>query len=735
MEFVYSNLDTGKDVQFKVDDSKKIIAIYGKNGVGKTTFSIADVWDKKYVFNEIFVRQNIYVTNDSGVKATSANNKNLSLLFIGDKIVKLQNQKEFLDESKKVFGIKHKEHLLEIKKKFKVRIEDEYIETIINEYKETIDKLDPFVTFDNLVTSITDEIVIDSVIKTEELFKQEMTVYDSQDKLQAFIKYIQSNTVLNSIILDDNNLDKYYELLNSIEKLKKLLEHKKNIDDYLRERNVSITPTQKFIDELIKMQSTNDNCVICGMKNRKTEVSRWKKLLSNEFHKEKNKVRKLYQEVIETIKNVKIIQPNIETEIPNTIQFLTNIESEVQDILRKLEKDDLDIDSTLELCEFEQITKDTADLKRDLVIYIIAQKKQEIIGSVYQLHNTSEKINEIKSELNKNMEKQKNSIMSDVNEILSKMQIERRIKVELNRSGGNYKYKYSIDGKQVDTLSEGQRHKLALAFFIASIKLQGLKDKTVILDDPVISLDELGYHVLKQLVIDLRILEESLRVIVLTHNIFYLYIQLSNIFHNDVVYPLTAFYRMNSDEVREYDMDVLRLDDIALFKKCFDMIDSEDRLLILSGIAPKILRHMLDFKIRLKGLMFNDKPVEDIESLDLNEEDNECLRNVNKNINKWSKKLSKYNSKKALEIIEQFQLGITILGFGEYLTQSDIDNVRGYVGTKNIQDDLSGGDIYFDMIDAVNDVLYRGDLPELRDYISHPRQQITKQITSLSSDF
>ena len=52
--------------------------------------------------------------------------------------------------------------------------------------------------------------------------------------------------------------------------------------------------------------------------------------------------------------------------------------------------------------------------------------------------------------------------------------------------------------KTIETLSEGQLHKLALAFFITSIKKQGLEDKTIVLDDPVVCLDELGYHVLKK---------------------------------------------------------------------------------------------------------------------------------------------------------------------------------------------------------------------------------------------
>ena len=164
MEFVYKNLGSKCDVSFNADDKKKIVAIYGKNGTGKTTFSVNPVWDKKYVFNEIFVRENIYVSTDAGVSTSSDNKKNLSGLFIGSDIITIQKNIESLLINKKEFKQKIDQHIADIKNNFQNVISTPVIEKIVAELSKYISSLEPATTYNNLDKSISDFEVVEDTL-------------------------------------------------------------------------------------------------------------------------------------------------------------------------------------------------------------------------------------------------------------------------------------------------------------------------------------------------------------------------------------------------------------------------------------------------------------------------------------------------------------------------------------------------------------------------------------------
>ena len=90
------------------------------------------------------------------------------------------------------------------------------------------------------------------------------------------------------------------------------------------------------------------------------------------------------------------------------------------------------------------------------------------------------------------------SEFGNLEELSKELGLEKEITVDIDRLGGKVKYSLNVVNNNLSKLSDGQKHKLALAIFLNSIKDEDLKDKIVVFDDPVVSLDELGYHFFKQ---------------------------------------------------------------------------------------------------------------------------------------------------------------------------------------------------------------------------------------------
>lgn len=734
MEFVYKNLENGKLIKFSVIDDKKIIAIYGKNGVGKTTFSTNKIWDKKYVFNEIFIRENIYISTDAGISTSTDNKKNLSSLFIGDDIVLLQQDKERLDKSKKRYKETEDTILDKIVGNFEVRISTSFVREIAQKYLPQIKSLDPFTQLEEVESKVP-EIIVAAAIKSDTEFADQVRLFNKQEKLQSFLEIISKNSILSSLILKSDKLIEYGKLFAKVKELRKKLESKKKVDEFLVERSISTNPDVVLITKILDIQADNPNCFLCGSKDQKNGIHKWRDFVANEYNTERQKIIGDFCSLKSCIDDVMKFKKTIEEEIPKTVMFLECMNAEIDETISKIASDNLNVSSSLSPVEFENITKDSQTLKVNLIEYCIGKHAKTLVASIFQAENIDKKIATIKESLDKKMTAQTSSIVTEINTLLGQMQISKRILILLDKSAGNYKYKFTVDGREIDTLSDGQRHNLALAFFLISIKKSGLVDKTVVLDDPVVCLDEFGYHVLRNNIIGLRMAEPSLRVVILTHNIYYLYVQLSNIFESDEIKPITSFYRMSSTAVTEYDINILRIDDFTLFKNCTQKIHNEDDLLVVSGIICKMFRQFVDLKLRLKGVMFKDKPSEDIKALSLTEIEEQNLLDINRKITDITKDICNYNVNEATNLFKLLFKALKILNFDDFLEESVIIRLSQFTGTKTISDSLNIQDIYFDMIDAVNDIFYRNAYPELRNYLAHPRQQITKQITSISNDY
>ncbi len=209
---------------------------------------------------------------------------------------------------------------------------------------------------------------------------------------------------------------------------------------------------------------------------------------------------------------------------------------------------------------------------------------------------------------------------------------------------------------------------------------------------------------------------------------------MSNIFEREDIKAQTKFYRMTDIQLKELDINILRLDDITLFKKCLSQINSEEELLILGGLTNKIFRYFLDLELRYQGISSTSNPRNEIDLLDIEESKKVELRKVNSFLNGNSKLTRNPSSSVILDCFKELKNALEIFGRKNYILDSDIIRIEKFVTNKKFSFLMESSNILFDFVKAANKILHTEEHKEIKNYLAHPRQQITKQVTSISND-
>lgn len=725
MEVTFRNYETNKDITLKSE--KSLLVIYGKNGSGKTTLSRNNYFDERYVFNEDFVFLNVYNINETGASQTASTKENFSGLWLGEDIVKIRKDiSNILELEKQIKTDFQKEQTILLdyfnKNKISVNMQDKISELYDKNFclilKEYDDQKEKHISSIKYSTDIEDE----------DVFTEKLTYYRKNDIYNMLVSKIKNNTLLSELIFSEEK-----EYIDNINKKMNLLKEQKRIIDETEKifKDESIDNDLKLkIQEWYEIHKDKNKCIFCGNNNIKDAMEKWKKVFLNEYIDCKNKLIKelnsdlKYCESLVNEKQFAEVDKDIIKTILKLIEFLKKYIGDIEE--NKFSYFEFRVDFVKkEIVELH-------DLINNLVNFTL-NKKKDILSFYYNSQLFIDKLKKEKLELTDKLMDEKGIIIADsINKKFEKFGLNKNIKITVDRRSTPHKFTYSIENhNNINELSDGQKHKLALAIFMNYLEENDLTDKIVVIDDPVVSLDISSYILFKQYLLNDLInnkFKDSTNLILLTHDITYLYIQLSNIFENQHMRNITQVFKLSGVKIEDIPLDFIKTDDITLFREALDNLTNLTELRILNAIVVKIFRIEIDLKLRFFGQSITDEI--GIEKLPIDEEKKKMIHDYNKHIVKTSRRDHPTD-----DDIQQSLLYLkdtsNILGFNDFITEGHIENINNII-TEQIDGPINYE--LFNIIDSVKNFLKSNANGEFKNYIEHTRNSYTRNLIGLGLD-
>lgn len=727
MEISFTNKDTKKEIAFTTD--KNLIAIYGKNGVGKTTLSRIEDFEKKYVFNEDFIYSNVYNISEKGFSQSATTKENFSGLWLGEDIVKLRLEISEIQELEK--EINQCSQVLKNQNILDINSHGINLTDINFDYDKHIEALKN----DNFV--LPEQSINEAVIAYNAVNNFQTSIQDDQELLDKttylknnsifndLICKIQQSKILNAVILKNNTI----ELENINEKIKLLKTNSEIIDEteniFIKEK-IDENLKNK-IQDWYKIHENKKCCIFCGNNEIENALDKWKKVFKNDYIVEKNNLIKNIKTEIELCD--KIVNEELYSNIDKDV--IAYIKS-ISDTL-KISKENIDKNIYVEL-KFINIPKEIKtievnELSKQIINYLLNKKLKEI--EFYynaKLVIAERKMNKT-DELDKLMDVEGDKIAKNINDVFEKLGLNKNINIKVDKHSVPHKFTYNIENhSNISELSDGQKHKLALAIFINSIIDTNLKGKVIVIDDPVVSLDISSYILFKQFLIHdlIKNFADDTKLLLLTHDITYLYIQLSNIFDDKNMRDITVVYKLSGDKIEEIPIDYIKTDDISLFKLALTHCSNISELKVLNSIAVKIFRIIIDIRLRFYGI--SDTTEVGVQLLPISKEKINQLQKYSNHLSKVSRE---HNPKVAdiLLSIKYIKETTEMLGLNDYITDADLNKISEIIKenkTDEIKDEL------FIMIKEISDFLTKTTNKEMKGYVEHTRVSYTRNLIGLS---
>lgn len=725
MELEFFNYDTNKKISFETN--KHLIAIYGKNGSGKTTLSRIDLFERKYVFNEDFIYSNVFNVSEKGFTQTATTKENFSGLWLGENIVKIRKEISKLKDQEKEI----KDNLQEIEKK--------YIQFFSNS-GITFDFNQKIKDFKNENFSLNNEKIgiqaskyvainlLETDIKNKDELKEKIVYFKKNELYNNLIFKIQKNNLLNELLLKENN--NYINTLNDRIKLlqvnKKVLEKTENIfkvEDITEE-------IKGKIHEWYLIHEKKDHCIFCGNTNIKDALDKWKSIFTNENIKEKqNIIKEIDNNIDECLKiSSEKMYESVDKDIIEYINSITDRLKNAKSLIEKGIYNPINFELTIKNIKIIEI--------KDLIDNIINYSLNQSLNSIEfyynaQLYNESLRKNKT-DELDRLMDTEGDIIAKNINDTFKDLGLNKNINVSVDKHSIPHKFAYSIKNhKDVNELSDGQKHKLALAIFINSIMNDDLTNKVIVIDDPVVSLDISSYILFKQFLISKLIkakFKDTTKLILLTHDITYLYIQLSNIFNDTTMKDDTVVYKLSSDKIVEIPLDFIKTDDISLFKLALSKCSNIMELKILNTITNKIFRIIIDIRLRFYGI--SDTSEVGHQLLPIDKQKKEMLQMYSNHLSK----VSRENNPTLDDIYNSFlyiKSTAELFGINDFISEKDLNNIKNIIHT-NLEGNIT--DEIFNVINSISVFLKKTTNKEMKGYVEHTRNSYTRNLIGLSLD-
>ncbi|MEG1850594.1 MAG: AAA family ATPase [Bacilli bacterium] len=736
-KYSFIHPETGKEISFETD--KKNIIIYGKNGSGKTTLTRSKNFDKKYVFNEDFVNKNVYVVGIDGAKTDTDTKSGFSSLWIGEDIVKIKKEiehhaklKSECLENKKVITKQIDENII-----FSGVVISQNIQIKLQSYEDSsfvFNSTKPYSLAKSEHNCIHTFI---SKITSKEELKEKIDVVKNNISIKDLINILNKNTFLKSIFNDkikkeiDNlnlRIENLKEKKNSVEQIKKFL-ISKDIDYKLLEK----------MNPIIEIQKKYKKCVICNNENISDKITEWDNILKNTYIAEQQKLKNEFDSISIFIERSVFLNKERYTIVaPKIIE-------ELEELNNIFKRQSIDISNNnyekinYELVDFDNLFMEVKDLIDDIENYVIINMKQELLFDIIYNKKIDKIIEAFNDNLMKSLGLNAKKYEEEINKVLEELGLSKALELKTDkRSTNDCKYDFKIVGhSKINELSDGQKHKLALAIFLSNILKENFNNKIIVIDDPVVAMDAGTYHYFKKFVLQKLAVKrdedgKTGKIILLTHNIHYLYVQISNLIENEEARKDTIIYKLSKIGIEEVPLSILNMDDLVLFKTAITTISNISEIMLVRCLIIKIFRCLIDLKLRFKGIISAGNPASEIAKLDLDKKKSNDLSVINKTINSLMKKKITTVSE-VYQCLELLKNSSNILGYDELIVDEELNNIKDI-----IDNDIKGDPAspVFDILQKVEKILFcsKPQYNYFVNYIEHPRNWFTKNLTALDLD-
>lgn len=726
MQIKFEHPETKVEYQIKTD--KKFILVYGKNGSGKTTLTRNTSFNKKLVFNEDFVNENIYTISESGAILSSDNKKNFSKLWIGSDIVSKSKEVEEFNES-----IKYNKGVLD---QLKGIVSDEMNKASVDATLQ----LDEFVKpdfeivmkdFEDKEADFNSELRKETTIKDDAELDQHITSIKNDKLLSMLHEKIKNSILLNDLFFCNGSIKTIENINNSISEIAEFRTILIKIDQELKQKNIGSEEVRNQIELWVKLHEDRNSCLFCGNTDISQSLNDWKQTLKSE---EMNKKTELINQIDKYISDCNGILSEKESyyEIDkDTIDAVISI----NDILISKRKEYINNTFTKLVISMDGISSELKGISEITIAiknYIINKHINKLVFYVSNDKKLVERREELKIELGDAMDKNGKKYADGINDTLSDLGLNKAVDFTVNKRTTPYTYEFKlVENRALKTLSDGQKHKLALAMFLFSLKEKEYKDQIIVIDDPVVSLDVLSYHQVKTFFIKNLIStfkdNGDVKLIILTHNINYLYVQLSNVFDDIHMNSITEVYRLGTKKIDKVSLDLLKTDDITLFKILVAQLQGMNGFRLLPCIILKIFRLMIDIRLRFNGTSSTEGV--GIKSLNMLETTKAELQNYSNYLSKSFKGDKVQDDQTILEAMHILKKSAEFLGFGELLNDAEVKKIEDIVKVNDTSDILDHP--CFDIVQQVNDFFISSNDHDLKDYVRHPRNTFTKNMVTL----
>ena len=729
-QIVFKNPET--DVNLTLDLDKEFIVVFGKNGAGKTTIS-RHAPDQDCVFNTDFIHRNIYVETSNGAADNADTKEAFSGLWVGETIVKLKKELENL-KMQNAEIVKLKTSLsTSILKTFSEKGVPPINCSEIDKSLETISFVKSSEKSDaEIIKEYKGKLILKSSILDEDGLQQAITRLKNNELLQLLIKELKSNAFLNEIFLTNNSEEKdvFSKHLKTYDGIFKDL---KTYDEAFKSKDKR--KEEQWIKDAIELHETADHCYFCDGTNVKDALKKWKSITEAKLKEEVNSIIKYINNIEKTIENILKHKDSMIKIANKSVQTLEKLYRYLNIIDEKISlRDEIKEDIIFPAIEKDELVTEENELLKNVQSYMFKKYSDEYEILFLLLKDYSSKIKNKDSEIEKEMNLNAESITKSIDSHLEDLDFDKELKITVDKRGNEKKYKFGFinSSTKISTLSDGQKHKLALAIFFARIENLDLTNKVVVLDDPIVTLDYRSYHAVKRKIIKLRAEKKPSCVLLLTCNIDYLYVQLTNLFNKPDITD-TKMIHLTSKSITEVDYNIINYDDLSLYQNSLLQMTNASEFNLAASLNVRIYRMFLDLYLRIHGYPSNGNPKNEILSITgIDEETRKHLLDNNLYIEEFCRKTSALNYQ-LFETFSKTNEFITLLGFPSIIDKTTFEKLKEYKNSNVRELKYSGTNLLFLIIRRASAIFNSTDSKYkcIKDYLNHPRTQLTSSIVGV----